>query len=651
VAMLIAGAGWPSIRPVAGREAKPATLNGAAALKRLKQDGQYESFRAAVNLAGFNFETEGAEAASPLTVDPLFNFQVKMMAADGAADDLFGYSLAMRGDMLVIGAVWDDETYVDQGSAYVFTRDGENWIFQQKLFANDGGQWDHFGGSIALDDDTLVVSASSADNGANIAQGAVYVYTRSGAVWTLQQKLTAGDGASYDYFGSAVALDGDTLAVGASGDTIQFDYENQGSAYVFTRSGATWTQQQKLIANDGALDDFFGGAVALSGNTLVVGAYSDSASALLVDCGSAYVFTRNGAVWTLQQKITAPDAGWEDYFGYEMAFDGYTLVVGAPGDDIGANNGQGSAYVYKLNGAFWTLQQKLVADDSGQYKSFGKAFALDGDMLVVGARDDRIGGNVAQGSAYVFIRDGAFWTQQAKLTANDGTEYDRFGSAVALDGDTLVVGAFGADVTPSSRHGAAYVFLRSPCPALSFSPASLPDGGANIWYQQSVSVSGGVGTYEFTVASGALPSGLSLTSNGLLSGAPTTPGAYQFTIRAADLSSLCSTSRVYTITIQPPCNPLTLDPPALPKGMRGAPYNEALTVTDGVYPFTFSKKGVLPTGLSLSLDGVISGTPTQTGNFSFTAIARDARGCVGSRTYSILITRPGIEISAARPAR
>ena len=399
------------------------------------------------------------------------------------------------------------------------------------------------------------------------------------------------------------------------------------------------------------LDDFFGRAVALSGNTLVVGANSDSASALLVDCGSAYVFTRNGGVWTQQQKIIAPDAGWEDYFGYEIAFDGDTLVVGAPGDDIGANNSQGSAYVYKRNGAFWTLQQKLIADDGGQYKSFGKAFALDGDTLVVGALDDKIGANAAQGSAYVFMRDGAIWTQQAKLTANDGTEYDRFGSAVALDGATLVVGAFGADVTPFSRHGAAYVFLRSPCPAFTFSPASLPDGDTNIWYQQSVNVSGGAGPYQFAVTGGAPPPGMSLISNGLLSGTPQTPGAYQFTVRATDLSSLCSASRVYTLGIQPPCDPLTIDPPTLPSGMRGAPYNETLTVTDGVYPFTFSKKGVLPPGLSLGLDGVISGVATQTGNFSFTAMARDARGCVGSRTYSILITRPGIEISAARPGR
>ena len=180
-ALCIAGAGWLSSQPVAGREAKPATLNGAAALERLKQDGQYKSLQAAMNQARFNIEMEGSEAASPLPIDPLFNFQEKLMAADGAAGDFFVAAVAMRGDTLVIGSAWDDVTYADQGSAYVFARNGATWIFQQKLFANDGGQADYFGGSIALDGDTLVVSASEADIGASIKQGAVYVFTRNGA--------------------------------------------------------------------------------------------------------------------------------------------------------------------------------------------------------------------------------------------------------------------------------------------------------------------------------------------------------------------------------------------------------------------------------------------------------------------------------------
>jgi len=269
----------------------------------------------------------------------------------------------------------------------------------------------------------------------------------------------------------------------------------------------------------------------------------------------------------------------------------------------------------------------------------------------VGAPLDDLGANVDQGSAYVFTRSGEVWTLQDKLTPDDGAAGDCFGATVAASSDTVMVGAPFDDLGANVNQGSVYVFTNSHCPPLTFTPASFPDGSTNMWYQQSVTVSGGAGPYELAVTAGALPPGLSMTSNGLLSGTPPTPGTYQFTIRATDLSSSCSTSRVYTLSIQPPCYPLTLDPLTLPRGMRGAAYYEALTVIDGVYPFTFSKKGVLPPGLSLSLDGVISGVPTQTGAFTFTAMARDFHGCVGSRTYSILITRPGIESNAARPER
>lgn len=640
IALCITGAGLIRTQPVAGREVQAGTLQGAAALERLKQDGQYESLQAVMNEARPNIEMENSEAAYQQTTNPLFGFQQKLAAADGAPLDSFGWSVAVENDTLVVGAMYDNiDAIPDQGSAYVFTRSGGVWTFQQKLMANDGVPYAYFGNSVAISGDTVVVGAWADDIGANDGQGSAYVFTRSGGVWTQQQKLVANDGAGNDYFGYSVALSGDTVVVGAVGDDTGASTD-QGSAYVFTRSGGVWTQQPKLIASDGETGDRFGDAVAISGTTVAVGANSDDFNTNFGQ-GSVYVFVLSGGVWTLQQKLMANDGEQYDSFGWSVALDGDTLAVGAMNDAIGAKPEQGSAYVFKRSGTDWMQQQKLNASDGAAYDNFGWSVALSGNTLVVGPWRHDVGGNTRQGSAYVFTRDGAVWTEQEKLIASDGAAYDEFGQAVAISGETLAVGAKSKTIGANSVQGAAYVFFRS-SPIFTFAPAALPGATMTVWYQQSITASGGAGSYQYTLVSGALPPGLSLREDGLLSGTPTTQGAYSFTIRAIDLNG-CFTNRAYTLTVDPPCYPLTIEPPTLDSGMRGVAYNETLTVFDGIAPYTFSKKsGILPSGLRLGFDGVISGTPTQTGNFSFMVQVRDARGCTGSRSYTLTVTRPGI---------
>src|SRR5205085_941741 len=167
--------------------------------------------------------------------------------------------------------------------------------------------------------------------------------------------LTASDGAADDLFGDSVALSGDAALVGAVFDAIGAN-SNQGSAYVFVRSGTTWTQQQKLTASDGATNDQFGRSVALSGNTALVGADGGNANQ-----GSAYVFVRSGTIWMQQQKLIASDGAVGDFFGVSVALSGETVFVAASSDDIGANASQGSAYVFVRTGTAWTQQQKLTA--------------------------------------------------------------------------------------------------------------------------------------------------------------------------------------------------------------------------------------------------------------------------------------------------
>ena len=582
------------------------------------------------------FTTQGAAYVFVIRTNTFLQKQT-LSASDGAADDFFGVSVALSGDTLVVGAVGDDSNpNTDQGSAYVFVRTGNSWAQQPKLTANDAAANDQFGKSVALNGDTMVLGAP----GDNSSQGAVYVFTRSGTIWAQQQKLTANDAAAGDNFGFSVALSGDSVVVGASGDDTGANL-SQGSAYVFVRNGTNWTQQQKLTASDGANADEFGFSVALSDNTVVVGA-------LLVDIGgnrddgAAYVFTRSGTIWTQQQKLTANDRAANDLFGASVALSGDTLVAGAPQDDIGANLTQGSAYVFTRVGTIWAQQQKLTANDGVAGDSFGISVALSGDTLVAGAYFDDMGLNTNQGSAYVFTRSGTAWTQQQKLLPNqgDGAADDFFGQSIALSGDTVVVGASGVDVGTNPDQGRSYVFVCSACATITLNPVSLPDAASGTSYNQTVTASGGAGPYQFSVSGGGLPPGLTLAQNGLLSGTATTAGIYDFTITATILSSLCPGSRSYTLIVQPICSPITVNPanPTLPPGTTGQMYGRTFTATGGTaaYSFTISA-GALPNGVTLSSSGALSGVPSVAGNFNFTVTATDSKACTGARAYSLTI--------------
>jgi hypothetical protein len=272
---------------------------------------------------------------------------------------------------------------------------------------------------------------------------------RSGTTWSQQAKLTASDGVSGDDFGLSVAISGSTAVVGAPG--LGFS-SNTGAAYVFVPKVTFpfgWSQQAKLTASDGAAGDNFGTSVAISGSTAVVGASGKSSST-----GAAYVFVRSGTTWSQQAKLTASDAASNDFFGTSVAISGSTAVVGA----FGNNSNTGAAYVFVPKVTFpfgWSQQAKLTASDGVSLDDFGISVAISGSTAVVGA--SRKSGDT--GAAYVFVQSGGFpffsWSQQAELTASDGGMNDHFGASVALSGSTAVVGAPGN----TSNFGAAYVFV------------------------------------------------------------------------------------------------------------------------------------------------------------------------------------------------
>ncbi|MBN8429045.1 MAG: hypothetical protein J0L65_16440, partial [Xanthomonadales bacterium] len=376
----------------------------------------------------------------------------------GGASGVAVNALASSGDTVLVGAVSDGAINFNPSSAYVFTRSGNTWTQQAKLVAADGAASDYFGWSVAVDGDTALVGAVLDAVGANSFQGSVYVFARSGTTWTQQAELTAGDGETYDLFGTSVALDGDTALVGAYGDNVGAA-SDQGSAYVFTRSDTTWTQQAKLVAGDGARGDEFGYSVALDGDTALVGAYQDYVGANSGQ-GSAYVFTRSDTTWTQQTKLVAGDGEAGDRFGISVALDGDTALVGA--HSTGALNiNPGSAYVFTRGGTTWLQQAKLLAGDGVELDLFGTSVDLDGDTALVGAHGYDVGVNSYQGSAYVFTRRGTTWAQAATLTAATGAAADHFGTSVALSSTMALVGAPTVDGLPpygNPDEGAAYVF-------------------------------------------------------------------------------------------------------------------------------------------------------------------------------------------------
>jgi hypothetical protein len=246
-----------------------------------------------------------------------------------------------------------------------------------------------------------------------------------------------------------VGLSADTIVVGTPHDD-HTGGNGAGSAYVFVRSGEAWTEQAKLIASDPDARDYFGHSVAISGNTVVIGApYEGETGA-----GSAYVFVRSDALWTQQAKLPAPNPAVFDLFGGSVAVSADTVVIGADGEW----QREGSAYVFIRSGGLWTQQARLMASDGAAEDLFGAQLATNGDITVVTALDDSHAGGTLAGSAYVFLRSGESWTEQAKLTASDAAAYDNFGFPVSFSGNTAVFGARADDHSGVTDAGSAYVF-------------------------------------------------------------------------------------------------------------------------------------------------------------------------------------------------
>ncbi|MEO5914549.1 MAG: choice-of-anchor D domain-containing protein [Luteolibacter sp.] len=368
--------------------------------------------------------------------------------------DQFGTTVALSGDCALVGDPGANTGTGDSaGSVYVYERNGPSMNLLGKLFTSDGPMDEHTGLSVALQGDTAIFGVPRDSTPAGANVGSAFVFKRVGVKWIQQSKVTASDGESYDYFGATLALSHDTAVIGAPYAS------DAGAAYVFLRNGTEWREQAKLTVPATSSDDGFGDAVAIDGNTIVVGA-SHADSADLTDSGATYVFIRTGTVWSKQAALTDVNGVEYAYFGESVAISGDTVVAGSPRADTAVTSRPGAAYVFVRNGLSWGPQTKVAAPDGQPYDNFGKSVALDGDTLLIGAPMEEFVSLGRTGAVYAYVRNASFWTQQAKLTSSANTVDEFFGGALALSGNLAVVCASLDNGGGGAASGSAFVYQR-----------------------------------------------------------------------------------------------------------------------------------------------------------------------------------------------
>jgi uncharacterized repeat protein (TIGR01451 family) len=361
----------------------------------------------------------------------------------------FGFAMAADGDLLAVGAPGDPRQTQGSGTVYVFRHSGGSWS-QQGEPLRSGTPGDRFGVSVALHGDRLAVGAPGA--------GAVFLFRREGSGWIAESpsRLAPPDRAPGDRFGLAVALADDTVVVGAPSDSGRGSLA--GAVYVFRRSGAGWALPQKLVAGDAQPTDQLGSAVAIDGDTLVVGAPSADDLTHHRNFGAVYVFERTNETWGFRRKLTAGLFVENDIqFGAAVALSGQRLVVGAPGEDRGGAN-RGAAFVFARSD--WTPAPFQPPEDRDNGDLFGSAVAIDGGTIVIGAPFHRDGG-VKRGAAFV-------GDDPEPVTGTGASADSQFGGSVALmSGDVVLVGGSRDDPSDAVDAGAvAYCEIGPPCDLL-----------------------------------------------------------------------------------------------------------------------------------------------------------------------------------------
>jgi len=451
-----------------------------------------------------------------------FTQQAFIKASNSNAEDRFGHAIALDGNTLVVGAIGEDSAIqieqnnnagASRGAVYVFVHQNGDWLQQAYLKAPNGDDYDNFGSSVSLDDDTLVIGArgergnSAGVNGDPLDNsmedaGAAYIFVRVGETWEQQAYLKSANPTRNERFGSSVAISGDTVAVGAVGTFFE---PLSGTVYLFNRDAGLWTEAGSLIASNAEPGDEFGTALAFDGNTLAIAAKGEDSSASgingdqtlndSVNSGAVYIFEKN-IEWTQKAYIKASHPNLEDSFGWSIDFENDTLVVGAihQSSEIGSNDStetlfhSGAAYVFVRNFGSWRQEAFIKASNASEEDHFGFSIAYSNDRLLVGSNGENSrvsgvnadeSGNItfngredywADGAAYLYQRQNGIWNQVAFYKASNVQLSPAFGYDVALTDSHAIVGSKNENsagnginpeqdvINPAENSGAIYIF-------------------------------------------------------------------------------------------------------------------------------------------------------------------------------------------------
>jgi hypothetical protein len=367
----------------------------------------------------------------------------KITPNDGVADDGFGVSVAVSAATLAVGARAARNDAAAQGAVYVFERDGNTLVQSGRLRPADLVGGELFGLQVALWEDLLVATAPWTE-AAGPEAGAAYVFERVGGAWQQQAKLAPAEVDGWDRFGWQAALVGDTLVVGAS----VYGDDSAGAAYVFERSGDTWTQAQQFAASDPGASRQFGTSLAFDGNTIAVACYRHPV---------VYVFERNASgQWTEQQQLRLPELGVEATVGFYVAVDGDWLAVGVPSEPTEVANANGKAYLFQRASGSWTFTQALSPSNRESVNEFGEAVRLAGDTLLANSPAPYSSDLTP---VFVFRRQDQTWVETDQLIGSDIAVEDGFGLGLAIGEQSFFVGSpYKSEAAEHS--GAVYVFER-----------------------------------------------------------------------------------------------------------------------------------------------------------------------------------------------
>ena len=626
------------------------------------------------------------DATYPVTIDPTFTRQAYLKASNTGSEDYFGWSIAISGNTVIVGAPGEDSnantingdqsnnSAQEAGAAYVFVRNGTTWSQQAYLKPSDNAAWAGFGWTVAASGETVAVGINSSTG----AKGAVYVFVRNGSSWSQQARLEASNGAASDYFGqnqASVALSGDTLVVGADGEDSNATGVNgnqsnnsatdSGAAYVFVRQGTTWSQQAYLKASNTQAGDHFGASAAVSADTVVVGAWGEASNATGINgdqnnnsatySGAAYVFVRDGSTWSQQAYIKASNTEADDSFGGTVAISGDTVVAGATGEDsiasgVGGNQSDnqiysaGAAYVFVRDGTTWSQQAYLKSVFSSVQEYFGISIAVSGDTAVVGCAKTEM--------SYFFRRTGTTWAYVTAPSAAYTENNDQFGARVAVSGDTVLVsaryedgsatGVNGTHDNNAGNSGAAYVFVIPRDTIVTLASSASPSTyGDSVTFTANVTPSAASGTVTFkdgatTLGTGSLSGGTATYSTSALSA-----GNHNITAEyAGDISYAASTSSVLIQTVKSlaASDATYARAPGLALKIRIADIVWDVNAS----PVTVQSLGASAQGATLSFNSTyIFYTPANNNNDSFTYTVQNSVGDTASATLTVNVVAAG----------